>query len=145
MRGEIRAVGFECAHELERGSVPILRLVRNRPDQYALHLWRYARVDLTRARVLAEIKYQQWIVLRIRAREHMKHCGAQRINIRARFDLARKQLGRRVTHRPDRGDAFFGRPDNSRNAEIDEHHSLVLVVDHQIRRLEIAVDDRRPL
>src|SRR5258705_6435072 len=73
----------------------------------------------------------------------MKHCGAETINIRSRFNSAAEKLGWGVAHGADSGNTLFlllCHPPC--DAEIDQHHTPVVAINHQICRLEIAIDDR---
>src|SRR5512144_2512243 len=125
--------------------MPVLRLVRNRLHQDALHFGRDVWIYLGWPRILAEIKDQQRIVLWIRAGKHMKHSSAERIDVRARFDLAGEQLWWRVAHRANSSHALLGRAHYAGYAKVDGHHSSGLGIEHQVCRLKSAVDDWRLL
>ena len=43
----------------------MFRFVFNRADEQLLHLARERRVNLSRSRILCEVKDQQWIILRV--------------------------------------------------------------------------------
>src|ERR1044072_4940110 len=73
----------------------------------------------------------------------MKHRRAQAIEVGTRLDLAAKEFRRRITHRSDCCDALLLRRDPARDAEIYQHHAPGVSVYHQVRRLEVAVDERR--
>ena len=135
----------EGTHEFQSRGVPILGFVSDRLHQDALHLRRDTRVNLARARILAEIKYQQRIVLRIRAGKHMENRGPKGIDVRARLHFTREQLWRRIAHRSDRGHALLGRTHDTGDAKINQHHAFGLIIQHQVGRLEITVDTRRLL
>ena len=119
--------------------------VLDRPHQNPLHLVRDGRVYLPRRRVLREVEDEQRVVLRVCAREEVEHGRAEAVDVRARLGLAAEQLRRRVAHRADRGHALLCGPNDSSYPEIDKHHTSGLVIDHQIRRFQVAVDDWRLL
>src|SRR5947199_4785615 len=68
----LKMIGERLAH-LRRRAKATFRFVLDRAHQYALHLGRDAWINLARARVLREIKYQKRIVLRVCACQQMKH------------------------------------------------------------------------
>src|SRR5436190_14414437 len=119
--------------------------MRDRLHQDTFHLRCDARVYLGRSRVLAEIENKKRIVLRVRAGQHVEYGSAKGIDIGPGFDFACEQLGRRITHRADRGHAFFRGTDDTSDPKIDEHYSFGLVIQHQVCRFEIAINNWRLL
>src|SRR5205807_9350754 len=91
--------------------------------------------------VFCKVKNQKRIVLRIGAREQMKHSGAQTVDIGPRLNSPAKELRRRITHSPHCGHAFLLLLDPPGNAKIDDHDPTRVPVYHQIRGLEIAIDN----
>ena len=72
----------------------------------------------------------------------MKHRRAQTVNIGTRFRPPTEQLRRRIAHRANRRHSFFLLVDPAGNAKVDQHHTPAVAVDHQIGRLQVAINDR---
>ena len=58
---------------LRAGLETMFGLVLDGPHQDAFHFTGKPRIDLTRTRILCEIENQQWIILRVRSGQEMKH------------------------------------------------------------------------
>ena len=102
------------------------------------------RLDRNFGRQLAQWrKAERRLELRIAAGQQMMHRGGQRVEIRARLDLAHVLFGRRVADRADLRAPSTGWQE-ARDSEIDQHRAAVLV-DHDIAGLQIAVNYRRLL
>src|SRR5256714_10656572 len=110
--------------------------------QNSFNLTGERRIDLSRPRILGEIKNQQRIVLRVSARQQMEKRRPQTINVDAWIGFAAEQLGRRITHGSDRGYAFLFLVNPTGNSKIDQHHAAVITVDHDVSGLQIAIDNR---
>src|SRR5215813_12698441 len=115
----------------------------NGATDHLFHLRRDGRVDLARFRILREVEDQQRVVLRVLARQQVKHGRAQTVDVGTLLDIAGEQLRRRIAHRADGGHAFLGRGDEARDPEIHEHDAVRPPVDHQVSGLQIAVYDWR--
>src|SRR5438132_13980515 len=72
----------------------------------------------------------------------MKHRRAEAVNVYTRIGLATEQFRRRIAHGSDSGDAFFFFVYPPRDSEIDQHDAIGVAVEHQVRRFQIAIDDR---
>ena len=71
----------------------------------------------------------------------MKQRRAQTVNIDARVGLATEQLGRRVAHGAYRRNAFFLLVHPAGDSKVDQHYPVVVGIDHQVRRFQVAIDD----
>ena len=72
----------------------------------------------------------------------MKHRRAQTVNVHARIGLAAEQFRRRIAHGAHRRDTLLFFIDPARNAKVDQHHTPAVAVDHEIGRLQVAINDR---
>src|SRR5438874_11225974 len=72
----------------------------------------------------------------------MKHRRAEAVDVYASIGLATEQFRRRIAHGADSGDAFFFFVHPPRDSEIDQHDAVRVAVEHQVRRFQIAIDDR---
>ena len=117
-------------------------LVLDGPHQDAFHFTGKPRIDLTRTRILCEIENQQWIILRVRSGQEMKHRRPQTVNVHARIRPPAEQLRRRIAHGADGRNSLLQLVHPTGDAKINQHDAVAVAVKHQIRGLQIAVDDR---
>src|SRR5207244_8966818 len=122
----------------------MFRLVLDGPHQDAFHFTGKPRIDLALTRILCEIENQQRIVLRVRSGQEMKHRRAQTVNVHARIRPPAEQLRWRIAHGADGRNSLLLLVHPTGDAEINQHDPVVVAVKHQIRGLQIAIDDRLP-
>src|SRR5713226_7571683 len=84
----------------------------------------------------------EWrLELRIAPRQQMMHRPGKRIEVRPRLHLAQILLRRSIANR-----AYLraapSRRKEARDSEVDQHRASVLV-DHDVARLQVAINDRR--
>ena len=120
----------------------MLGLVLDCPHQNPLHLGRERGINLPGPRILGEVENQQWIILWVGPGGQMKHGCAEAVNIDSRVRLSTEQFWRSVTHRAHGGDALFLFIYPACDSKIDQHDSIVVAVDHDVCRFQVAINDR---
>src|SRR2546430_16607165 len=101
----------------------MFRLVLDGPHQDAFHFTGEPRIDLTRTRILCEIENQQWIVLRVRTGQEMKHRCAQTVNVHPWIRPPAEQLRWRIAHGADGRNSLLQLVHPTGDAKINQHRS----------------------